>query len=129
MLPLGVRTPAPVAGPIERAVAAIAAARRAAAFRRHPRRAPRQRLVWSDALLEQVEHCRLEALPLVPSVVWTEVVRLVAAVDPHLRRRLGTNRHPDHVSGVLFDLQARLMLASQGQRPGRPAEIVQLFPS
>ncbi len=136
MLPLGVPSPtaptaAPVpvaAGPIERAVAAIAAARRAAAFRR-PRRGPRQRLLWSDALLEQVERCRLEALPLVPGTVWSDVVRLVATVDPHLRLRLGTNRHPDHVGRVLFETQARLMLASRGERERHVAEIIQLFPS
>ncbi|HVA22101.1 MAG TPA: hypothetical protein VNN74_08410 [Candidatus Micrarchaeia archaeon] len=117
-----------VAGPIERAVLAIAAARRAALFRRRPRRGPHQRLVESDVLMEQVERCRLEECPLVPGGVFAEVVQLLAAVDPALRQRLGSNRHPDHVAALLFETQAGLMESARRRRDGRPAEIVQLFP-
>lgn len=116
------------AGPLERTAAELDRIRRAAAFRRDRELRWRRRLRHSDLLLDLVEQCRLRGWRLVPGQVWAEVVRFLGAVDPQLRDELGINRHPDHVTEVLFSAQEMVLAESIEERRPRLAPIIRLFP-
>jgi hypothetical protein len=107
----------------------IAAAGAQVVFRSRHRRTLKQRLRALDALVDQVEHCRLEGLRLVSGPTWSQAVRLASEVDPALRRRLGSDRDADRVGEVLFALQARLMQASVAERSRGLAPVIPLFPA
>ncbi len=112
---------------MERTCLEIAHAERVAAFRRDRVSRARQRVRESDALLDLIEHCRIKDWRLVPSPLWSAVVRAVGAVDPELRDELGINRDPDHVANVLFAAQETLLSRVRESRQPLRAEIIPLF--
>ncbi len=113
--------------PYELTALQIAAARAQLVFRSRHRRTLQQRLGDSDALVDQVEHCRMADRKLVDAATWSKVVRLVAEVDPRLRHNLGSRRDPERVGEVLFALQARLMEAVREERGRGLAPVIPLF--
>jgi hypothetical protein len=113
---------------MERTCLEIARAERAAAFRRGRVTRARQRVRESDALLDLIEECRVRDWRLVPSTLWSAVVRAVGDVDPELRDELGINRDPEHVADVLFSAQEALLERVRQQRKPALAPIIQLFP-
>lgn len=113
---------------MERTCLEIARLERAAAFRRERVSRARQRVRESDELLDLVEQCRLRDWRLIPSQLWSAVVRAVGAVDPGLRDELGINRDPEHVAGVLFAAQEILLTRVRDHRLPARAEIIPLFP-
>jgi hypothetical protein len=115
-------------GPMERTRSALIDIERRAIFRRHRQARGRMRLRESDELLDFVEECRLRQYPLVPPSLWHEVVRLVGSVDAGLRDELGIDRHPDHISDVLFRAQEVLQEEAREERRPQLASIIQLFP-
>ncbi|MBV9099709.1 MAG: hypothetical protein JOZ46_09175 [Candidatus Dormibacteraeota bacterium] len=114
-------------GPMERTCLEIARLERAAAFRRERVSRARQRVRESDALLDLVEECRLRDWRLIPSHLWSAVVRAVGSVDPGLRDELGINRDPEHVASVLFAAQELLLERLREHRLPVRAEIIPLF--
>jgi len=117
----------PEGGPLERTCAELELIRRAAAFRRERDLRSRRRLRESDLLLDLIEQCRLRGYRLLPAELWTNIVRFVGTVDPVLRDDLGINRHPDHVSEILFAAQEELLREAAGERRPQPAPIIPLF--
>jgi hypothetical protein len=113
---------------MERTCLEIARAERAAAFRRSRVTRARQRVRESDVLLDLIEECRMRDWQLVPSSLWSAVVRAVGDVDPELRDELGINRQPGHVADVLFTAQEALLARVRDQRQPALAPIIQLFP-
>ncbi len=114
--------------PYEATALQISAARAQEVFRSRHRRTPRQRLLASDQLLEEVELCRLRRAPWVAGSSWDRVCALASSVDPRLRLALGGDRHPDHVGEILFQVQARLMRAALDERRRGLAPVIPLFP-
>jgi len=114
-------------GPLARTARELDHLTRVAAFRRERRLRSRSLLHQSDALLELVEECRVRGHRLVPTPVWAEVVKLVGAVTSALRDQLGIDRHPNHVTEVLFEAQDELMARSREERRPMHAEIIPLF--
>jgi len=115
------------AGPLERAAAELDLIRRAAAFRRERELRSRRRLRESDLLLDLIEQCRLRGYRLLPAQLWTHIVRFVGGIDEGLRDDLGINRHPDHVSEILFAAQEELLREAIEERRPRRAPIIPLF--
>jgi hypothetical protein len=113
---------------MERTRQEIARAERVAAFRRQRVSRARQRVRESDALLDLIEHCRLKDWRLVPSPLWSAVVRAVGAVDPELRDELGINRDPSHVADILFSAQEMLLAGVRELQQPMRARIIPLFP-
>lgn len=124
-------SPAPSSsvGPLARTARELEYLTRLAAFRRERRYRSRALLHHSDALLELVEESRVRGYRLVPTPVWTEVVKLVGDVAGALRDELGIDRRPDHVTEVLFEAQDLLMVRSREERRPMQAEIIPLFPA
>jgi hypothetical protein len=114
-------------GPLERTCAELELIRRAAAFRRDRELRSRRRLRESDLLLDLIEQCRLRGFRLLPAELWTHIVRFVGTVDAQLRDDLGINRHPDHVSEVLFAAQEELLREVAEERRPQRAPIIPLF--
>ena len=114
-------------GPLERTCAELELIRRAAAFRRERDLRSRRRLRESDLLLDLIEQSRLRGYRLLPAELWTHIVRFVGSVDDGLRDDLGNNRHPDHVSEVLFAAQEELLREAIEERRPKPAPIIPLF--
>jgi hypothetical protein len=112
---------------MERTCLEIAEIQRAAAFRRERISRSRVRVRESDSLLDLIEECRLRDWRLVPSPLWSAVVRAVGAVDGALRDELGINRDPDHVADVLFAAQEVLLARACEARQPALAPIIQLF--
>jgi len=117
----------PQGGPLERTCAELELIRRAASFRRERELRSRRRLRESDLLLDLIEQCRLRGYRLLPAQLWTHIVRFVGTVDSALRDDLGINRHPDHVSEILFAAQEELLRAVAEERRPQPAPIIPLF--
>jgi len=112
---------------MERTCLEIARAERVAAFRRTRVSRARRSVRESDGLLELIEECRLRGWRLVPSTLWSAVVRAVGDVDSGLRDELGINRDPDHVADVLFSAQEVLLArVRQAEQPAL-APIIPLF--
>lgn len=114
-------------GPLERTCAELDLIRRASAFRRERELRSRRRLRESDLLLDLIEQCRLRGYRLLPAHLWTHIVRFVGSVDEGLRDDLGINRHPDHVSEILFAVQEELLQEAIEERRPRQAPIIPLF--
>jgi hypothetical protein len=114
-------------GPLERTSAELELLRRAAAFRRERELRSRRRLRESDLLLDLIEQCRLRGYRLLPAQLWTHIVRFVGTVDDDLRDDLGINRHPDHVSEILFAAQEELLREAIEERRPKRAPIIPLF--
>ena len=112
---------------MERTCLEIARAERAAAFRRTRVSRARRSVRESDGLLELIEECRLRGWRLVPSTLWSAVVRAVGEVDSELRDELGINRDPDHVADVLFAAQEVLLAQVRQARRPALAPIIPLF--
>jgi hypothetical protein len=114
-------------GPLERTCAELDLIRRAPSFRRERELRSRRRLRESDLLLDLIEQCRLRGYRLLPAQLWTHIVRFVGSVDATLRDDLGINRHPDHVSEVLFAAQEELLREAVEERRPKRAPIIPLF--
>lgn len=114
-------------GPLERTCAELEHLRRAAAFRRERELRARRRLRESDLLIDLIEQCRLRGYRLLPAQLWTHIVRFIGTVDKELRDDLGINRHPDHVSEVLFAAQEELLREAIEERRPQAAPIIPLF--
>jgi len=115
------------AGPLQRTCAELELIRRAAAFRRDRELRSRRRLRESDLLIDLIEQCRLRGYRLLPAQLWTHIVRFVGTVDAQLRDDLGINRHPDHVSEILFAAQEALLREVAEERRPQRAPIIPLF--
>ncbi|MDQ2960462.1 MAG: hypothetical protein M3R48_05360 [Candidatus Dormibacteraeota bacterium] len=119
--------PSAIAGPIERTVLELRRIDRDAVWRRP--RVPRSRLLLreSDSLVEVIERCRERRDRLLPTAVWSAVVRFVGALDASLRDELGINREPGHVSDIMFAAQERLLDRLRDERAPVPGRIIPLF--
>lgn len=117
----------PEGGPLARTCAELELIRRASTFRRERELRSRRRLRESDLLLDLIEQCRLRGYRLLPAQLWTHIVRFVGTVDSTLRDDLGINRHPDHVSEVLFAAQEELLREVAEERRPQRAPIIPLF--
>ena len=115
--------------PYEVTALQIAAAKAQIVFRSRHRLTIQQRLHALDALVDQVEHCRIAGLRLVSGATWSQVARLASEVDPSLRRRLGADRDADRVGEVLFALQGCLMEVARAERSRGLAPVIPLFPA
>ncbi|MBJ7609852.1 MAG: hypothetical protein JF887_10560 [Candidatus Dormibacteraeota bacterium] len=119
--------PRRTAGPLERTVLELRRIDRDAVWRRP--RVGRTRLLLreSDALIDLIERCRERGDRLLPTQLWSAVVRFVGALDGDLRDELGIDRQPDHVADVLFATQGLLLDRACAEREPVPARIIQLF--
>ena len=115
------------AGPLERTVLELRRIDRDAVWRRP--RVGRTRLLLreSDALIDLIERCRERDDRLLPTQLWSAVVRAVGEVDSDLRDELGINRDPDHVADVLFTAQEVLLARVREARRPALAPIIPLF--
>jgi hypothetical protein len=115
------------AGPIERTVFELRRIDRDAVWRRP--RVGRTRLLLreSDGLIDLIERCRERGDRLLPTQLWSAVVRFVGARDSELRDQLGINREPGHVSDVLFATQGLLLERAREERAPVTARIIPLF--
>ncbi len=116
-----------IAGPLERTVLELRRIERHAVWRRP--RVPRTRLLLreSDALVDLIERCHERGDRLLPTRVWSAVVRFVGALDASLRDDLGINRSPAHVADIMFSAQDLLLERSRAERAPVPGRIIQLF--
>ena len=116
-----------IPGPLERTVLELRRIDRDAVWRRP--RVGRTRLLLreSDALIELIERCRERGDRLLPTQLWSAVVRFVGALDGALRDELGINREPGHVSDVLFASQGLLLERARQERAPVTARIIPLF--
>ncbi len=121
--------PRRVSGPLERTVLELRRIDRDAVWRRP--RVGRTRLLLreSDALIDLIERCRERGDRLLPTQLWSAVVRFVGALDSSLRDELGINREPGHVADVLFASQAVLLERARDERVPMTARIIPLFRS
>jgi hypothetical protein len=119
--------PRPVAGPLERTVLELRRIDRDAVWRRP--RVGRTRLLLreSDSLIDLIERCRERDDRLLPTQLWSAVVRFVGALDDSLRDELGINREPGHVANVLFASQGVLLERARHERVPMTARIIPLF--
>lgn len=119
---------APV-GPLERTVLELRRIDSDAVWRRP--RVPRTRLLLreSDALIDLIERCRERGDRLLPTRVWSAVVRFVGALDGSLRDDLGINRAPAHVADILFAGQELLLERMRSDRAPVNGRIIPLFPA
>jgi hypothetical protein len=117
------------AGPLERTVLELRRIDRDAVWRRP--RVGRTRLLLreSDALIDLIERCRERGDRLLPTQLWSAVVRFVGALDPTLRDELGINREPGHVADILFASQGLLLERARHERVPMTARIIPLFRS
>lgn len=116
-----------IMGPIERTVIELRRIDRDAVWRRP--RVGRTRLLLreSDALIDLIERCRERGDRLLPTQLWSAVVRFVGGLDGALRDQLGINREPGHVSDVLFASQGLLLERAREERAPVTARIIPLF--
>jgi hypothetical protein len=121
--------PGRVSGPLERTVLELRRIDRDAVWRRP--RVGRTRLLLreSDALIDLIERCRERGDRLLPTRLWSAVVRFVGALDGSLRDELGINREPGHVADVLFASQGMLLERARHERVPMTARIIPLFRS
>ncbi len=81
----------------------------------------------SDALIDLIERCRERGERLLPTRLWSAVVRFVGALDGSLRDELGINREAGHVADVLFASQELLLERAREERVPMTARIIPLF--
>jgi hypothetical protein len=119
--------PRRIAGPLERTVLELRRIDRDAVWRRP--RVGRTRLLLreSDSLIELIERCRERGDRLLPTQLWSAVVRFVGALDATLRDDLGINREPGHVADILFAGQELLLERARHERVPMTARIIPLF--
>ncbi len=119
--------PRRIEGPLERTVLELRRIDRDAVWRRP--RVGRTRLLLreSDSLIELIERCRERGDRLLPTQLWSAVVRFVGALDATLRDELGINRDPGHVADVLFATQGVLLERARNERVPMRARIIPLF--
>jgi hypothetical protein len=115
------------AGPLERTVLELRRIDRDAVWRRP--RVGRTRLLLreSDVLIDLIERCRERGDRLLPTRLWSAVVRFVGALDGSLRDELGIDRAPAHVADVLFASQDLLLERARHERAPVTARIIPLF--
>jgi hypothetical protein len=115
------------AGPLERTVLELRRIDRDAVWRRP--RVGRTRLLLreSDVLIDLIERCRERGDRLLPTRLWSAVVRFVGALDGSLRDELGIDRAPAHVADVLFASQDLLLERARYERAPVTARIIPLF--
>ena len=116
-----------IPGPLERTVLELRRIDRHAVWRRP--RVSRTRLLLreSDALIDLIERCRERGDRLLPTQLWSAVVRFVGALDSDLRDELGINRAPAHVTDVLFASQERLLERAREERIPMAGRVIPLF--
>lgn len=114
-------------GPLERTVLELRRIDRHAVWRRPRLSRTRLLLRESDALIDLIERCRERGDRLLPTQLWSAVVRFVGALDGSLRDELGINRAPAHVSDVLFASQELLLERSREERSPVTGRIIPLF--
>jgi hypothetical protein len=114
-------------GPLERTVLELRRIDRHAVWRRP--RVGRTRLLLreSDALIDLIERCREREDRLLPTQLWSAVVRFVGALDGDLRDELGINREPGHVADVVFASQRKLLERARMERTSATGRIIPLF--
>lgn len=119
--------PRRLAGPLERTVLELRRIDRDAVWRRP--RVGRTRLLIreSDALVDLIERCRERGDRLLPTQLWSAVVRFLGALDPGLRDELGIDRRPAHVADILFASQELLLERARRERIPTTARIIPLF--
>lgn len=117
------------AGPLERTVLELRRIDRDAVWRRPRVGRTRMLLRQSDALIDLIERCRERGDRLLPTQLWSAVVRFVGALDPALRDELGIDREPGHVADVLFASQGMLLERARHERVPMTARIIPLFRS
>jgi hypothetical protein len=115
------------AGPLERTVLELRRIDRDAVWRRP--RVGRTRLLLreSDVLIDLIERCRERGDRLLPTRLWSAVVRFVGGLDGSLRDELGIDRAPAHVADVLFASQDLLLERARHERAPVTARIIPLF--
>lgn len=116
-----------IPGPIERTVLELRRIDRDAVWRRPRVSRTRLMLRESDALIDLVERCRERGDRLLPTQLWSAVVRFVGALDARLRDELGINREPGHVADVVFAGQAMLLERACEERGPMTGRIIPLF--
>lgn len=116
-----------IPGPLERTVLELRRIDRHAVWRRP--RVGRTRLLLreSDALIDLIERCQERGDRLLPTQLWSAVVRFVGALDAGLRDELGINRHPSHVADILFASQSLLLERARLERTATTGRIIPLF--
>jgi hypothetical protein len=119
--------PRRTAGPLERTVLELRRIDRDAVWRRP--RVGRTRLLLreSDVLIDLIERCRERGDRLLPTRLWSAVVRFVGGLDGSLRDELGIDRAPAHVADVLFASQDLLLERARHERAPVTARIIPLF--
>jgi hypothetical protein len=116
-----------IPGPLERTVLELRRIDRHAVWRRPRVSRNRMLLRESDALIDLIERCRERGDRLLPTQLWSAVVRFVGALDGDLRDELGINRAPGHVSDVLFASQGVLLERSREERTPMTGRVIPLF--
>lgn len=86
---------------------------------------PRRLLQESDELLYWVEECQVQRIKIVPGWLIPRLMFVLRHAHPTLPARLGRERRPEHVMGIIYDAQAALMQQSCSSRG--PAEVIPLF--
>jgi hypothetical protein len=116
-----------IPGPLERTVLELRRIDRHAVWRRP--RVSRTRLLLreSDALIDLIERCRERGDRLLPTQLWSAVVRFVGGLDAELRDELGIDRAPAHVTDVLFASQELLLERAREERSPMTGRVIPLF--
>jgi len=86
---------------------------------------PRRLLQESDELLFWVEECLVQQVKIVPGWLIPRLTTVLRHAHPQLPARLGRERRPEHVMGLIYDAQAALM--EQACRSRGPAQVIPLF--
>ena len=116
-----------VAGPLERTVLELRRIDRDAVWRRPRVGRTRMLLRESDALIDLIERCRERGDRLLPTQLWSAVVRFVGALDGSLRDELGINRAPGHIADVLFASQDLLLERARQEHESVMGRVIPLF--
>jgi hypothetical protein len=86
---------------------------------------PRRLLQESDELLFWVEECLVQQVQIVPGWLIPRLTTVLRHAHPQLPARLGRERRPEQVMGLIYDAQAALM--EQACRSRGPAQVIPLF--
>src|SRR6267378_6200195 len=86
---------------------------------------PRRLLQESDELLFWVEECLVQQVRIVPGWLIPRLITVLRHAHPQLPARLGRERRPEHVMGIIYDAQAALM--EKACRSRGPAQVIPLF--
>ena len=116
-----------IPGPLERTVLELRRIDRDAVWRRPRVSRTRLQLRESDALIDLIERCRERGDRLLPTQLWSAVVRFVGGLDGSLRDELGINRAPGHVADILFASQQLLLDRAREEREPMVGRIIPLF--